>query len=160
MDNQEAPKKNVSYTGVVLDRPSHDSLLALVPEGWDSSKTCHHMTLNMGSWKGDPSLLGQKVTIKVLGFAKDDKVAAVSVDSAGLPTKGPAHVTIATGPGGKPFMAGKLNFAESESPPEMPSELTGTVKEVVEGDYSLSEVNRKSDDLIVERWQKLAGLIK
>ena len=164
----EKPKaKSVSYTGVVLDQASHDSLKGLVPEGWDDSKTRHHVTLNMGPWKGDPDLLGKKVKIDVLGFAKDDKVAAVKVSLDGNYTvKGPRdepatpHITIATGPGGKPFMAGKLDYSELEEPEGMPRELSGVVKEVSEGDYSLAESSTRSGSVIVERWQRLAGIIR
>ena len=151
-------KKKISYTAVVLDRASHDSLLPLVPDGWDSSKTCHHMTINMGPWKGDPDVLGAKLEIRVLGFVKDDKVAAVAVDPAGLPTKAPPHVTIAVGPGGKPFMAGKLDFTAVETPESMPTILTGVVKEVEEGDYSLAESTTAFGNILVERWSRLAGL--
>jgi len=158
----EKPKaQSVSYTGVVLDQASHDSLKGLVPEGWDDSKTRHHVTLNMGPWKGDPDLLGKKVKIDVLGFAKDDKVAAVKVSLGGDYTvKGTPHITIATGPGGKPFMAGKLDYSKLEEPEGMPRDLSGVVKEVPEGDYSLAESGTRSGSVIVERWQRLAGIIR
>lgn len=155
------PKKNVSYTGVVLDRASHESLKSLVPEGWDDSKTRHHCTLTMGPWKGDASLLGQEVTMKVLGFVKDDKVAAVKVElPSGYVAKGTPHVTVATGQGGKPFLAGKLDYSKMEQPDGMPATLTGVVREVSEGDYSLAEMANKGGDQLLERWQRLAGLLK
>ena len=161
----------ISYTAIVLTQSSHDALISLVPAGWDASKTCHHCTLNMGPWKGDPELIGQKVEMTVEGFASDGKVCAVSVTPpSSVTTKGPPHVTVATTNGGKPFLAGKLDFSSAESPEGMPQTLTGIIKEVEEGDYSLatdSEVREESRSIslshamvLVERWQKLAGLIK
>lgn len=130
----------ISYTAIVLDRASHEALKVLVPDGWDASKTCHHCTLNMGVWKGDPAILGTKAVIDVNGFVSDGKVCAVGVSiPAHLKTKAPPHVTVAVTGGGKPFQAGKLDFSITEQPPGMPSQLTGIVKEVEEGDYSLVE---------------------
>ena len=66
---------NISYTAIVLTKESHNQLLSLVPQGWDSSKTCHHCTLNMGKAKENIiPWLGKKVSFKVLGFTSDDKV--------------------------------------------------------------------------------------
>ena len=70
----------ISYTAVVLTKDSHNQLLALVPEGWDSSKTSHHCTLNMGKAKENiVPWLDKRVSLRVLGFATDDKVCAVKV---------------------------------------------------------------------------------
>lgn len=152
------PKKAISYTGVVLDRPSHNVIMNLVPEGWDASKTCHHVTLTMGTWKGDPSIIGQEVSIEVVGFVKDDKVAALSVRLPdGLVTKGPPHITVAVTGGGKPFQAGKLDFSSAEKSEGLPTTLRGIVKEVPEGDYSLVESTLRNS-ILVERWQRLAGI--
>lgn len=159
----------VSYTAVVLTQSSHDKLKKLVPEGWDASKTCHHCTLNMGPWKGDPKLIGQKAEMTISGFVSDGKVCAVSVTLPdGITTKDPPHITVATTNGGKPFQAGKLDFSAVESPEGMPTSLTGIVKEVEEGDYSLAEdepTQAKESvffhrSVLVERWQRLAGILK
>lgn len=134
----------ISYTAIVLNRTSHESLLPLVPQGWDSSKTCHHCTLNMGTWKGDPKLLGTTVTMQVNGFVSDGKVCAVSVTlPSEFSVKGPPHVSVAVTGGGKPFQAGKLDYGQIQRLSNMPMTLTGIVKEVEEGDYSLSESTKK-----------------
>ena len=131
---------NISYTAVVLTEESHNQLLTLVPQGWDSSKTCHHCTLNMGKAKESTlPWIGKKVSLKVLGFVSDDKVCAVKVElPTGLETSGIPHVTVAVTNGGKPFLAGKLDYSNIHTPKNMPSTLEGVVKEVAEGDYSLS----------------------
>jgi len=129
---------SISYTAVVLTKSSHNQLLPLVPKGWDNSKTCHHCTLNMGKAKENIiPWLEKKVSLKVLGFATDDKVCAVKVELPnGLVISGIPHVTIAVTNGGKPFLAGKLNYSNMSIPSNMPSVLEGIIKEVPEGDYS------------------------
>jgi hypothetical protein len=83
--------------------------------------------------------LGKKVSFKVLGFASDDKVCAVKVElPSGLVISGVPHVTVAVTNGGKPFLAGKLDYSNISTPENMPSTLEGVIKEVAEGDYSLS----------------------
>lgn len=80
--------------------------------GWET--IAHHVTLNMGPWKGDPSQVGQWFPIEISGLAMDDKVMAVSVN---LP-QGPVgknthpHITVAVNreAGGKPFMSNKLQW--------------------------------------------------
>ena len=96
------------------------------------------------------------------GFVSDGKVCAVSVSlPTGITTKGPPHITVATTNGGKPFQAGKLDFSAVESPEGMPGSLTGVVKEVEEGDYSLAKESVFfHGSILVERWQRLAGILK
>ena len=131
----------ISYTAVVLTKDSHNQLLALVPEGWDSSKTSHHCTLNMGKAKENiVPWLDKRVSLRVLGFATDDKVCAVKVElPSGLTIPGVSHITVAITNGGKPFLAGKLDYSSMSSPSNMPSTLEGIIKEVPEGDYSLAD---------------------
>lgn len=70
----------------------------------------HHVTLNMGPWKGDPAAVGQRFPITVTGLAGDDKVLAAKVS---LP-QGPAsnntnpHITVAVKAGVKPAMSNSL----------------------------------------------------
>lgn len=132
---------SISYTAIVLTKNSHNQLLPLVPEGWDSSKTCHHCTLNMGKAKENIiPWLGKEVSFKVLGFATDDKVCAVKVElPSGLIISSTPHVTIAVTNGGKPFLAGKLDYSNMSKPSNMPSVLEGVIKEVPEGDYSFAD---------------------
>ncbi len=163
-EEEKLPRK-ISYTAIVLDQSSHDKLKAVSPAGWDISKTSHHCTLNMGAWKGDRELIGQKFTMRVSGLAKDEKVAAVKVELPnGLSSfvkSGAPHVTVAVAsPEVKPFLAGKLDFSKLENPDNLPEELSGTFKEVEEGDYSLAESLSTKGVILVERWQRLAGLIR
>jgi len=128
----------ISYTAVVLTKDSHNKLLPLVPKGWDSSKTCHHCTLNMGKAKENiVPWLGKKISLDILGFVTDDKVCAVKVKLPNdLIISGIPHITIATTNGGKPFLAGKLDYSNMSILPNMPSKVEGVIKEVPEGDYS------------------------
>ena len=130
---------NISYTAVVLTKDSHNQLLSLVPKGWDSSKTCHHCTLNMGKAKENIlPWLGKKISLDILGFVTDDKVCAVKVKLPNdLTISGVPHITIAVTNGGKPFLAGKLDYSNMSTPPNMPLKVEGIIKEVPEGDYSL-----------------------
>jgi hypothetical protein len=74
----------------------------------------HHVTLNMGSWKGDPAQIGQWFPIEISGLAMDDKVMAVSVNLPEGPMSKNAqpHITIAVNreAGGKPAMSNKLQW--------------------------------------------------
>ena len=132
---------NISYTAVVLTKDSHNKLLPLVPKGWDSSKTCHHCTLNMGKAKENIiPWLGKKISLDVLGFATDDKVCAVKVKLPNdLTISGIPHITIAITNGGKPFLAGKLDYSNMSTPSNMPFKIEGVIKEVPEGDYSFAD---------------------
>ena len=85
----------------------------------------HHVTVNMGDFDhvlNDQDLLGQEITMNVVSFAKDDRVAAFGVEFEptsngslfGLPivktiNKIP-HITVAIKPkeGGKPFHSNQL----------------------------------------------------
>lgn len=135
----------IAYTAIVLDKRSQAKLLTFVPTGWDASRTCHHVTLTMGPWKGDPQLLGRKVTFSTGTFAANDRVCAFSVDitdnelTAFLTN--PPHVTVAVTNGGKPFEAQSLNYAAGVH--HVPIELTGVVREMGQGDYNLALVSEE-----------------
>jgi hypothetical protein len=136
-----APKKNVSYTGVVLYEDESSKLQSLVPEGWKS--VCHHMTLHMGPVKNEDErpLLGSEYTLVVEGFAQNDKVCAVKVKlpdelSSYYKGKGIAHITIATGEGGKPVMSNDLDWSSLKGVPI--SSVKGKLIEVEQGDNSFA----------------------
>ena len=120
--------KKVSYSAIVLDEKSHKDLLSRydIPSGW--KEFARHMTINLGELK-DKSLIGKKVTMKVVGIGKDDKVIAVKIDS---PVKrtigGTEHITIAvnTKGGGKPVMSNNIK----QFKPSKAFTITGTVKEL------------------------------
>ena len=72
----------------------------------------HHVTLNMGPWRGEPSALGQRFPIIVTGLAGDDNVLAakVSLPQGPVGNKPPAnpHITVAVKLGVKPAMSNSL----------------------------------------------------
>lgn len=96
-------KSNVSYSCVLLDNQSKNTLLSMVgdtiPEGW--KVFAHHMTINMGELK-DKTDLGKEVTLTVEGLGLSDMAMAVRV--SGYQTKNEIpHITVAVNPnGGKP----------------------------------------------------------
>ena len=79
----------------------------------------HHVTLNMGPWKGDPSMVGQYFDLTVTGFAMDDMVMAVEVAlPSGLKSKNAnPHITVAVDreAGGKPVMSNKLDWSKTQA---------------------------------------------
>jgi hypothetical protein len=79
----------------------------------------HHVTLNMGGWKGDPSMLRQYFDLTATGFAMDDKVIAVAVTlPPGVESKNAnPHITVAVDreAGGKPAMSNKLDWSKTQA---------------------------------------------
>jgi hypothetical protein len=143
LNEDPAPKKNVSYTGVVLYEDQSSMLKTLVPEGW--KPVCHHMTLHMGPVKNEDErpLLGVEYALTVEGFAENDKVCAVKVTlpdelSSYYKGKGTAHITIATGEGGKPFDSNNLDWLSLKDVSASVSNVTGKLLEVEQGDNSFA----------------------
>ena len=142
------PKKNVSYTAVVLYEDQANKLKALVPDGW--TPICHHMTLHMGPVKNEELrvLLESEYTLTVEGFKKGDKVCAVKVTlpDALLPYykgKGTAHITIAINKdkGGQPFHSNDLDWTSAlETIDPKLGQVTGKLLEVEQGDVSPAKV--------------------
>jgi len=101
-------KKSISYTGIILDNKSQSKLSGWVKEMIKSKKlpnmsewewSADHATIKTGRMD-DVSLLNQYVELKVLQYAFDDKISAVSI----VPivngeeiefTKDKPHITIA-----------------------------------------------------------------
>lgn len=117
----------VSYTGVMLDKTSHESLLARmrghIPSGWKTF--AHHMTVHMGPAK-DRGDVGRSVSLVANAWAADDKTVTVRV--SGYPSKNKTpHITVAvnTGAGAKPKDS-NLHTNWTSMPP---LRLTGTVGE-------------------------------
>ena len=79
----------------------------------------HHVTLNMGGWKGEPSMLGQYFDLTATGFAMDDKVIAAAVAlPPGVESKNAnPHITVAVDreAGGKPVMSNKLDWSKTQA---------------------------------------------
>ena len=137
--SEQIKKKNVSYTALVLTRQGHNELISKMAnefpiDEWE--KVAHHVTLNMGSWKGDPNLIGKEYTIEAVSFAKDGLVIAcgVKMNDTGLPSKANPHITIAVNraAGGKPAMSNNLDWT-METLLDSPIILTATLLEVEQG---------------------------
>jgi len=124
----EDDKKTISYSAVVLDHESSESLLnkfnVEIPDGW--KKYAHHMTIALGKAIEDENLLGSSQTLIVTQIGKSDMVIAVRVE--GFPSKNKIpHVTLAVNPeGGKPFMSNKIEEWEDIEP----FEITGEVRNI------------------------------
>lgn len=123
------------YTALVLTQASQTRLLAvfrdIIPVDW--TIYCHHMTINMGNVASGPLVnsnfqLGENATVTAIGYACDQKVMAVSVESNIPSVNKQKHITIAVNhkEGGKPFYSNKLTNWESITP----LILHGTIEEV------------------------------
>jgi hypothetical protein len=134
-------KNNISYTGLVLTSSGHEELTDRLkdkfPGKWE--KVAHHVTVNMGSFKGDRELLNRKFPVEIISFLSDDKVCAVGVRISDITTKENPHITMAVDRenGGKPAMSNKLSWSEAE--PITPFVLEGTLLEVQQGDNRFSD---------------------
>jgi tRNA nucleotidyltransferase/poly(A) polymerase len=140
-------QKNVSYTAVVLDDKSRESLRkefnswsGAFPDGWEW--IAHHMTIKLGALPDDVrnELVGKKVTLTINKIGSDDMVMAVGVTGFYSEKKIP-HITLAVNraDGGKPKMSNDL---VDWKPYSVDFELTGTVEEcsqAVEEKKSLTE---------------------
>jgi len=157
-----AKTNNPRYTGFILDDTSHQKLAQLAPEGWRLHS--HHITLippTKGEKPGDPRLrlpshqlaIGhnedQKVCLKVIGIAQNEKVIAVSVDPKDLERlniyhkmEGVPHITIATAIWPErtkrpekpvyhlPTLANEFSESDFQRLPAGPIEVCGKVEEV------------------------------
>lgn len=133
--------KRISYTGVVLDNKSKSKLFdflkdmqktkkIIIPDDWTFS--ADHITINMGP-AIDPSILGQKVLMKVLTYGYDENVIAVGVNldiDIEFEKENP-HITIAYNElnGARPVMSNKLT---AWRPVPKAFTISGTVLEVMQ----------------------------
>ena len=128
MNLNEDDNKTISYSAVVLDHESSESLLDTfndeIPDGW--KEYAHHMTISLGKAVEDENLLGSVQTLIVTQIGKSDMAVAVRVE--GFPSKNKIpHVTLAVNPeGGKPFMSNKIEEWEDI----VPFEITGEVRNI------------------------------
>lgn len=121
-----------------------------IPDNW--KRYGGHMTINLGKAK-QSNMVGKKINIVVDRFAKDERVIAVGVKPESLrnlkvETKTP-HITIATGPSGKPFMSNKLSNWETLP---NPISLEGVIAEVTPAGEIITDQMKKDED---ERLNKL-----
>jgi hypothetical protein len=126
------------YSAIVLNFDSREECLALaakyIPNEVDMDEViAHHMTINMGELRPEhKKLLNDSVEIVVDGFAFDDKVVALRVNSGtgggSLSSNRIPHITIAVNRklGGKPVMSNHLKNWTTISPVT----VSGTIQEV------------------------------
>jgi len=141
-------KNSVSYTGLVLSRADHNKLVNFVKDdvdtfanGWEI--LAHHVTINLGKFKGDRSLIGQTFPIHITNIAQDSLVAAVGVN---LPrqeiqsSNNVPHITVAVNraAGAKPMLSNKLDWS-SAVPALIQLVLNGTLMEVSVDDDRFSD---------------------
>jgi hypothetical protein len=123
-------KKQIQYSGVILDESSHEKLInrftSFIPEGWEIFT--HHMTIVTKGLpeelKGD---LGKLITLTVEAIGVSDMAIAVKV--SGYPSKNDIpHVTLAVNPeGGKPHMSNQIkNWCDLSQQ----FKIAGTIREI------------------------------
>jgi len=106
--------KNVVYSAIFLDDQSHRELLTW----WEKATGTpllgkvfgHHMTIKFKPTPEEVEKLpmGEKVKLKVIGWAADEKAQAVLVDPEVPSTKAKAHITVSTDPGVSPAYSDTL----------------------------------------------------
>jgi len=107
--NEKNKQSDVSYTCVLLDKQSIDTLLdrvgSWIPEGWNI--IANHMTICLGEMK-DKKDLGKEVFLRVTKLGLSDMALAVQVEGFHSKNEIP-HITIAINPeGGKPVMSNDI----------------------------------------------------
>jgi len=128
--DQIAPKKG-GYAAVVLDDSSRRQLLSWwekhVGTPLHSNVLAHHMTLKFNPSADDLSVLplGDKVVLRVTGWAADDKSQVVRVKAAAKSANAVPHVTVAIAPGVKPVYSNELLQKQVTS--VHGPDLTGTI---------------------------------
>ena len=138
--NEKNTTMPIAYTAIVLTKEYRDRLLeAISPEYMEGKKDweliLHHVTLNMGPYKGNREEdLGRMVAFSTRTYLEDDKVSAVSVQLPGFITSQNAHphITVAVNraAGGKPVMSNNLPWGNSEDERPFAWDLEGTLEEV------------------------------
>jgi tRNA nucleotidyltransferase/poly(A) polymerase len=122
-------RSTISYSGVILDKDSHNQLISLLHEnfqdieGW--VEVSHHMTVVLGplpiKYRG---LIGQDFDLTVTHIGYTDDVIAVKVDTS-FDVENP-HVTVATSPSGRPEMSRDI----TEWNPILPLNISGILREI------------------------------
>lgn len=119
----------VSYSGVILDKPSKEVALSKVdiPDGWKIY--AHHMTISLGELLANlKDLKGKRQTLRITKLGKSDRAIALGVDTNLSMNKIP-HITMAinTAIGAKPKDSNAITDWEDIEP----FNLVGYVDEVM-----------------------------
>lgn len=137
---------NISYTGIVLTEASHNELIEKIrnkiPKNWKI--VAHHVTVNLGLYKGDINLLNSIQELTVNSFAIDNRICAVGVI---MPPEIPSkninpHITIALNlnpeSGDKVTVKESNNLQWETAEALEPFLISGKLIEVVTGDNSFA----------------------
>jgi len=114
---EETKAKKPNYSALVLYEQSHNELMVAFSQNPDWEILAHHVTLNLGSYKGDRELLGKDFNIAVEKYGENEYVSAVSVLlPAEILSKPNPHITIGVNRtiGGKPMMSNQLDWQMAE----------------------------------------------
>ena len=131
-------KKNISYSALVLYKEDHEKLVNFFNLSNEEGVKiyAHHVTLNMGSYKGLSEQLNQDYMINVVSYAENELVQACKVIlPAEIQSKNDIpHITLAVNiaNGGKPAMSNKLDWTK-EIPLKGKISLKTKLVEVVQG---------------------------
>lgn len=124
----------MTYSAVVLNEKSHKRLVNAFSTTWENEEgwetISEHMTINMGKLPEYlKDFLGEEVELKVIEFAGNDLVKAVSVECRVPSTNKIPHITLAVNRknGGKPVMSNNLT---NWTPVHAEIYLKGIVKEI------------------------------
>jgi len=137
-EQYEMKDTGVQYTALVLDDPANlisrlEERGVEIPEDWKGLPDLpHHMTIispKEQQYRYPPEYLDEEGEATVTGYAINDKVLAVTVETD-LPTKQDVpHITIATSPTGKPKDSNDL-LASEEIIDLEPFTVSGIVEEI------------------------------
>ena len=110
--------KKKSMSGLVVATLSVAASEILTKMAVHENVYCHHMTVFFRPARADYEEtfgphLGQKVALKVVGIAADEKGQAVVVEPLeGIPSNRTAHITVSCAEGTKPFYSNSLLESE------------------------------------------------
>lgn len=123
----------ITYTGIFLDRASHDKLIhwwtKQVKIPLHEDVYAHHMTIKFKPSPDEVATLplGKKTTVKVIGWAADERGQAVLVSPQGVESANAnPHITMACAPGTEPVYSNSL-LAHGANHGGGPT-LTGTIE--------------------------------
>lgn len=126
----EESSYKVSYSAVVLDKQSRDSILNQLDEPANWKIICHHMTIKLGELPDNlKSRIGERVTLKLTKLGKSDKALALGVDTD-LSMNAIPHITVAinTSNGAKPKDS---NDIKDWVDLDKPFTVTGKIEEIL-----------------------------
>jgi hypothetical protein len=113
------------YVGVFLDYTNKNKLLKAVPAEHDII-TADHVTVQfkvLDDWKKHELTIGQTIEINVIGYASNEEIQAVAVDTSSNAKN--SHITISYTKGTNPVLSDKL--LSDVAPTKLKLKLKGRV---------------------------------